>query len=313
MKKMFLAAVVLFLSATQGFCQESSLQLIIKSDKEIYSQGEQIKLSLTFRNTSKKRISICLFDIEHRLKERLSFRNEGYPPKGQITVTIWVPPTTYKLKDWTKRKLPIVTGEDFIFLEPQEEYNIELIIDTVIPSDSSWRYIYDENEHTWKWGEGFTKLPPDKYQIIATYENSIVGMGEHGVPMQKGWRRPDVIIEMHNIWTGSLTSNAINIEVIEKQLTKDDAIKMKNALIEFMENSKDEDIKVLLNDVKLVNPEVDEEGTVRIGTWQYKKKENVLSYEFPFTGPATYWYYADIIKENNSWIVKNIRRMEIFK
>jgi hypothetical protein len=238
MKKMFLAAVVLFLSATQGFCQESSLQLIIKSDNEIYSQGEQIKLSLTFRNTSKKRISICFFDIEHKLSEGLRFKSEGK-----------IPPT-YRLKDWTKRKLPIVTGKDFIFLEPQEEYDIELIIDTVIPS-RFWRYIYDENEHTWKWGEGLNKLLIGKYQIVAKYENSIVGIGDHGELMQKGWRNTTVIIEAHNAWTGTLTSNTINIKVVEKKISANEK-KLLEATSQF--NQK---IDALIKKYKNSNPEED--------------------------------------------------------
>jgi hypothetical protein len=100
----------------------------------------------------------------------------------------------------------------------------------------------------------------------------------------------------------------------EKPLTEDDAIKMQDALIKYIENSKDEDIKRLLHDVKVTKPHLMENGTVHIGCcWQYDKKENVLSYTHPFESWGALWYYAEIVKENDSWKVKNIRRMEIFK
>lgn len=226
MKKIFLTISVVLLSVAVGYCQNqpiqqpdkaSSLTLAIKSDKPVYKTGEKIKLFLRFRNVSDERISICLYDIEHKLLEGLTLRNEGYPIEdGKFhTVTIAVPPTSYKLKDWTKRKLPIVTPEDFIFLEPQQKHDIGLEVETIIHKDSSWKYISEAVAGEYVWGGGLDKLPTGNYQIKATYENSILGLGDDGSPihMHQDYYHSGVLVEMHNIWVGSLESNIIEIEI----------------------------------------------------------------------------------------------------
>lgn len=156
----------------------NGLQLIIVSDKAEYKQGEQIGLNLVFKNTTEKEMKICLFDIEHKLKEGLIFSWED----GQIN-----------LKDWTKRKLPVLTEEDIVRIGPQGEYKMELKADTTIPEDSSWRYI--DGKKTVSWKEGLTELPNTNYEISVVYKYITAP-----------------IIDT-DVWVGTIFSNIVKINI----------------------------------------------------------------------------------------------------
>ncbi len=56
MKKIFLVIAFLFLIVSQGLCQESPLQLTIKSDKEVYEAGDEIIISGYFKNVSSEKV-----------------------------------------------------------------------------------------------------------------------------------------------------------------------------------------------------------------------------------------------------------------
>lgn len=158
----------------------NGLQLIMKSDKAGYKQGEQIKLDLVFKNTTDidKEIKICVFDIEHKLKEGLVFSWED----GQI-----------KLKDWTKRKLPVFTEKNIIHIGPRGEYKIELKIDTSIPENSSWKYV--DGRKVVNWGEGMNKLPNNNYKVSAIYACITIP-----------------IIDT-DVWVGTIFSNIVKIRI----------------------------------------------------------------------------------------------------
>lgn len=185
------------------------LTLTIKADKEVYEAGEEVKLLLRFQNNSDENISVCLFDIEHRLREGLKLVKESAdPPKDTGLVITVVPLATYKLKDWTMRKLSLITKEDFIPLKSQEEYSIELMIETVISLDSSWKYIIEEEAKV-SWGEGIEKLPIGIYHI--TSDCNIDYFQETIFEEDLG------LLNTSDAWTGTLTSNTISIEVREKK------------------------------------------------------------------------------------------------
>ncbi len=102
-KKIFSIIALLFLWIQIGYCQEGKqlLQLIVKSNKEEYKQGEQIKLSVGIKNNSAKDISICIYDIEHKLMEGLEYKREEYSPQAPLRQgekRILAPSATRKIK-----------------------------------------------------------------------------------------------------------------------------------------------------------------------------------------------------------------------
>ena len=60
MKKILLGIALLCLVASTGYCQEQTqpLQLTIKSDKQVYAVGEEIKIEATFKNNSDKEMIV---------------------------------------------------------------------------------------------------------------------------------------------------------------------------------------------------------------------------------------------------------------
>lgn len=58
MKKILLSIAILLLLTSIGYCQEEPLQLTIKSDKEAYEVGEEIKIQLDFQNNSPEKVII---------------------------------------------------------------------------------------------------------------------------------------------------------------------------------------------------------------------------------------------------------------
>ena len=60
MKNIFSGILILLFMAMAGFCQESKqpLQIIIKSDKQVYQAGEVIHLDVTLQNTSDKELVV---------------------------------------------------------------------------------------------------------------------------------------------------------------------------------------------------------------------------------------------------------------
>ncbi|MEW6009109.1 MAG: hypothetical protein AB1629_05715 [Candidatus Omnitrophota bacterium] len=56
MRKITLIIIFLVLSASFGYCQDQSLQLTIKSDKEVYEVGEEVGFQLTIKNVSSEEI-----------------------------------------------------------------------------------------------------------------------------------------------------------------------------------------------------------------------------------------------------------------
>lgn len=55
MKKILLGIISLLLIASVGYCEEQPLQLIIKSDKEIYKVGEEIWIIVDIKNNSERK------------------------------------------------------------------------------------------------------------------------------------------------------------------------------------------------------------------------------------------------------------------
>jgi len=148
------------------------LQLTIKSDREVYKVGEEIKIELILENISEEEIVVC---------------------------TVWLPSLNMEFKvtrDGEKIE-PIVIiyelaplkREDYVKLKPGENIIKSFDISKYVPIDKSGNYnikVSYNNWYNWYYDESEGELG-DKISIDA--------------------------------WTGTLTSNSITIEVIDKKRT----------------------------------------------------------------------------------------------
>jgi hypothetical protein len=110
----------LFLLASESGAKESksanpALSLSLQIDKKLYSSGALIKLKVVFKNNSKKNILLNVYDINHRLYSGLLFMREQNPKN-------------LNFKCFEKRKMPIVTKEDFKTLTSEESSSFEISI-----------------------------------------------------------------------------------------------------------------------------------------------------------------------------------------
>lgn len=193
MKSIVLVIIFLLLTTSFTYSQETAqpLQLTIKSDKEAYSQGEDIKLSATFKNNGEKDISFCKYILDYKLLTGIELKDK----EGVI----------YKIIDLTKYKWPIVTKDNFISLAPNEEYRTENKIATIFSSDSAlW---YGKPNYTSEYSK---ELLGEVYRITAVYENVADYFQEL---ITKNGYTTTKNIPVKNAWTGTLISNTIVIEV----------------------------------------------------------------------------------------------------
>ncbi len=84
MKKIILAIYILFFAITAGYCQEAMqpLQLIIKSDKQIYDVGEEINITVSIRNESNNTIKIYSPDY-WGVSDIIVTNSQGIPIKSR--------------------------------------------------------------------------------------------------------------------------------------------------------------------------------------------------------------------------------------
>jgi len=161
--------------------KEQPLQLVISSDKQEYGAGEEIKLSVCFKNISNREIIFCRYVLEYRLmKSGIEFRSQD----GSV----------YTMTTNQQLEMPLLTKESYIPLPPNKEYALELKIPTIPKPDSGWSDEFGMPQ----------KIPPGVYQIKLIYDNNY--------DFIEG--RPNIHIE--NVWTGALTSNTATIKVTEK-------------------------------------------------------------------------------------------------
>ena len=77
MRKIILAAILLSLTASIGYCQDQPLQLAIKSDKQVYEAGADVRLTATFENHSNKEQIIFWSDEPLGLTLSVGAANSG--------------------------------------------------------------------------------------------------------------------------------------------------------------------------------------------------------------------------------------------
>ena len=178
----------------------NKLNLIVQSDKKVYRSGEKMRLSVQFKNVSFQEALFNKYILGLKLREQIRFydRYEGIQ---------------YKIIDTTKYKLPVIRPEDFISLQPGQDYEEILEIDTFFPEDEP--YWYKKSFFT---SEGIKGLPPGTYYISLKYENNVCGFFNNGMPIyDKNQMKAD-----DRTFVGSLISNDIEIEIRKENEVKDD-------------------------------------------------------------------------------------------
>jgi len=137
MKKIALAITLLFLSVTIGYCQDQPLQLIIKSDKQVYGVGEPIYVDYQIRNLSNEDIKLVPMFSENndidpmqfagdfilmggRLKEPVQVSSGGiYWPESSIGGAVVI-----KKVEFYSKKINILTIESQRYLKQPGKYMI---------------------------------------------------------------------------------------------------------------------------------------------------------------------------------------------
>lgn len=148
MKKIILVIVFLTLTVFSGYCQESKepLEFTIKSDKEVYGVGEEIKIFLNIKNISKEPIKIELYFWG---KEHLACgTNTGFQTPSQVVMLDSNGKDISFSNIAPKALMPPV---EFITVAPHETYS------AVIP--------YSKNYQT-------HKIIPGNYTITVKYNLS---------------------------------------------------------------------------------------------------------------------------------------------
>ena len=194
MIKKIMVVIIGFMLLSSASNAENNLQLSIKADKKSYNYGNSIKIEYTFTNTGKDNLFLSIYDMEHLLKENTFLELS----KG----------VRLQLKDWTKRKMPIVTEDNFILLESGKKYKLEVVFETTLNKDDSWRYIKTSKKYTWR--EGDTKLKKGTYRISCNFK--IIRDGFKKL-IDKDKITKHVDYDVANAWTGTVSSNTITIKI----------------------------------------------------------------------------------------------------
>lgn len=191
MKRVLFAVALLLLIQAIGRCKDQPLQLTIKSDKQVYEVGEDIKIYLSLINKGSDHVMVVnpalIVLPEFVGVSGITFGIELRTEKGLIL--------NFPLS--TERNMKIVSAltinkEDFTVLKPNETMTKEIVLN---------KFLGQSNE---------------EYKISRREKISIKGC-YHGKDVytfyKKGQRRQEHI----NAWTGTLTSNTIIIEVVERK------------------------------------------------------------------------------------------------
>ncbi|MES0490387.1 MAG: hypothetical protein ABUK01_10370 [Leptospirales bacterium] len=194
MKKRIILLIIGVMLLSSSCKAEHNLQLSIKADKKNYSSGNLIKIEYTFTNTGKDSLYLSIYDIEHRLKEN-TFLELSKDVRLQ-------------LKDWTKRKMPIVTEDNFILLESGKQYKMEVVFETILKNDDSWRYLQTSKKYSWRTGD--TQIKKGTYKIGCIFQNN-------GDDFEKLIHKDKIMRHVDsgasNVWTGIVSSNTIDITI----------------------------------------------------------------------------------------------------
>jgi len=161
--------------------KEQLLKLTIKSDKEVYVVGEIIALTLNFENVSGKEIMICTYPKGWVVSASMT------DSKGKV-LTGWDSHDYINSGMMVKKPMPHRPNkEDFVKIKDGENFKYTIFLNMIIGRWLQWIY-------------GKQIIEPDVYSLKIQYASFFKG-DEYGF----------------NAWTGTLISNIINLEVINKK------------------------------------------------------------------------------------------------
>jgi hypothetical protein len=95
------------------------------------------------------------------------------------------------------------------------------------------------------------------------------------------------------------------------KLTLNDGFDIRRALIDYVVNAEEDDIRLLKEELEQSRPEINND-VLRIGPWAYEEETNSIVRHLPPDKLHGYDYQAHLLKEANNWKVVSISRIEVF-
>jgi len=178
-------------------------------DKAQYASGENIEIKVLFKNVSDSDITLNVYDIEYRLKigillEKSLYDNPSHRPEV----------AALRMMSYMKRKMPIVTKNDFVLVKAGKSLEFKLVIGTEGKEDSPWRFV-DATSKELAWRSGSKKLSTGSYALRILYANQ----GEkyqQGVGNEPGSGTPRSI-SVKGVWKGIVRSNFVTFGLSERR------------------------------------------------------------------------------------------------
>ena len=186
MKRILPAIIILMLMVSVGYGEDQPLQLIIKSDKNVYEVGDEIEFLLEFINRSDKNSYIYLDEFYNAELFSIVDTEGNYKAIEQKV--------KYDLM-WTKEGYKLIKEAD------RYRWNVKASI-----QDSSNPLI--------DFGDSLIKLERlGKFNITANYR------GWDGITVDDDGQEISVsgYLGLKDAFVSTLTSNTITIEVVEKK------------------------------------------------------------------------------------------------
>ena len=129
------------------------VQVSVHVDRSRYATGETLRVRVRLENSSDKDIELNAYDIEHRLRTGILLEERLHGVSSDRPEVRALRPVCYE-----KRKMPIVTRDDFIALKPGESMNSEFSLESAQDDESAWRFV-DATAEEHERGSGIRSLP----------------------------------------------------------------------------------------------------------------------------------------------------------
>ena len=213
MKKILLGFFVLNAVISLGYCQEQTqpLKLAIKSDKQVYEVGEDIKITAYFENQSNDIITAA---IGRKRFSDLDIYKDSEKLQMGILYDIKEVPLGFLQSDYQHIKPNEI--KEVTMLSKIEKFVGRKLMGPSI--DYTGFGIVSENVV-------FLFKTPGSFQLRLKYQPKF--------PSSKSEAIHSAYHKMENVWQGTLTSNTITIEVKEKRgITKEEALKIAERIYE---------------------------------------------------------------------------------
>jgi hypothetical protein len=195
MGKGILLLLCSFLFSTAGI-SEMSLQLVISSDKNIYSSSDSLKISFVFTNGDTAPLTICTYLLERHLQKTFVFKD------AQTELQ-------YRFYDFVEYKVRRIEKADFIVIPAGASYTTRLLFPLRLDTLAGFAYLCDKKGLSKRRERGST-LPSGTWKILGSYENRIDELVRNVNCTDSGGKKPNPVPK---IWTGRIRSNTLTIEI----------------------------------------------------------------------------------------------------